>query len=226
MVGLRRLRTFPLLLIVTMLGCGWLSGCAGGRAVRPSLPAGYPIGYTERGTASWYGPGFHGNKTASGESYDMHQFTAAHRTLPLGSVVQVRSATSGRSTTVRINDRGPFAKGRIIDLSLAAAQALGMVGPGTDQVELRVTQYVGRPGAMGYLQVQVASFVEENNARALAAKLRGHYPDVRIVTVELTIGRRYRVLVGRYTSEQQAQAVAEWLSDQFSVDPLVLRDDT
>src|SRR5262245_16837444 len=80
---------------------------------------GYPIGYVERGVASWYGPGFHGDKTANGERYDMHKLTAAHRTLPLGAVATVRSLTTGRQVTVRINDRGPFARGRILDLSLA-----------------------------------------------------------------------------------------------------------
>ena len=87
--------------------------------------------YRAEGMASWYGPGFHGNKTANGERYDMHKLTAAHRTLPLGSVAVVHSLTSGRHVTVRINDRGPFARGRILDLSLAGAQALGMVGNGT-----------------------------------------------------------------------------------------------
>src|SRR5207237_4663418 len=99
----------------------------------------YPVGYVERGRASWYGPGFHGNQTANGERYDMHQLTAAHRTLPFGSVARVRSLTTGRTVTIRINDRGPFAKNRIVDLSHAAAEALGMIGRGTEDVELSVT---------------------------------------------------------------------------------------
>lgn len=180
----------------------------------------------ERGVASWYGPGFHGNKTANGERYDMHQFTAAHRTLPLGSVLQVKSLSNGRTVVVRVNDRGPFAKHRILDLSLAAAQRLGMTGAGTDQIELRVTAYQGRPGAMGYLRVQVASFAEQANAQSLAGRLKSQYPDVRVAQVELPAGIRYRVLVGRFTSEQQAEAVADRLGTQFSVEPLVLRDDT
>jgi rare lipoprotein A len=176
--------------------------------------------------ASWYGPGFHGRKTANGETYDMHQLTAAHRTLPLGSVVQVRSLTTGRTVTVRVNDRGPFAKNRILDLSHAGARALGMVANGTDRVEIRVTAYQGRPGAMGYLRVQVASFAEQANARALAARLKSHYSEVRIETVDLAEGRRYRVHVGRFTSEDQAESIADRLEDQFQVDPLVVRDDT
>jgi rare lipoprotein A len=201
-------------------------GCSTAPARRHVPSAGYPVGYVERGIASWYGPGFHGRKTANGETYDMHQLTAAHRTLPLGSVLQVRSLTNGRTTTVRVNDRGPFAKGRILDLSHAGAQALGMVGNGTDQVEIRVVAYKGRPGAMGFLRVQVASFAELANAQALAGRLRGAYSDVRVEGVELPDGHRYRVQVGRFTSEHQAEAVASRLEAQLQVEPLVIRDDT
>ena len=100
-----------------------------------------------------------------------------------------------------------------------------MTGPGTDQVELQVVGYQGRPGALGYLRVQVASFVEQANAQALARKLKGKYPDVRIVTVELSSGRHYRVQVGQFTSEQQAEELAERLASQFNAEPLVIRDD-
>jgi rare lipoprotein A len=222
--GLRTLPTFLLLLLLLLIGWG-MNSCAGRPQKNAAYPAGYPVGYVERGYASWYGPGFHGNKTASGEVYDSHQLTAAHRTLPFGSVAQVRSLTNGHRVTVRINDRGPFAKGRIIDLSLTAAQALAMTGPGTDQVELQVVEYQGHPGALGYLRVQVASFVEQANAQALARKLKGKYPDVRIVTVELASGRHYRVQVGQFTSEQQAGELAERLASQFDAEPLVIRDD-
>jgi rare lipoprotein A len=89
-----------------------------------------------RGVASWYGKGLQGHKTASGEKFDMYQLTAAHRTLPFGTVVKVRSLTTHREVSVRINDRGPFAKGRIIDLSYEAARQLGMLSKGEDEVEL------------------------------------------------------------------------------------------
>lgn len=223
----RHPRTLPAFLLLSLLLLiGWgMNSCAGRPQKNTVYPAGYPVGYVERGYASWYGPGFHGNKTASGEVYDSHQLTAAHRTLPFGSVAQVRSLTNGHRVTVRINDRGPFAKGRIIDLSLTAAQALAMTGPGTDQVELQVVEYQGHPGALGYLRVQVASFAEQANAQALARKLTGKYSDVRIVTVELALGRRYRVQVGQFTSEQQAEELAVRLASQFDVEPLVIRDD-
>lgn len=90
----------------------------------------------ERGQASWYGPRFHGRLTASGETYDMYALTAAHKTLPFGTVVRVRSKALGREVDVRINDRGPFAPGRVIDVSRAAAEALGLVELGVAEVSL------------------------------------------------------------------------------------------
>jgi rare lipoprotein A len=90
----------------------------------------------ERGHASWYGPRFHGRLTASGERYDMYALTAAHKTLPFGTVVRVRSNVLGREVDVRINDRGPFAPGRVIDVSRAAAEALGLVDAGVAEVSL------------------------------------------------------------------------------------------
>lgn len=92
----------------------------------------------ERGKASWYGPRFHGRRTASGERYDMYALTAAHKTLPFGTLVRVRSVMTGREVDVRINDRGPFSKGRVIDVSKAAAQALGMMENGVKEVLLLV----------------------------------------------------------------------------------------
>ncbi len=90
----------------------------------------------EKGVASWYGPNFHGKKTANGETYDMYGLTAAHRTLPFNTVVQVQNLDNNKSVNVRINDRGPFAKSRIIDLSKKTAEKIDMIGPGTVNVEL------------------------------------------------------------------------------------------
>ena len=120
------------LLIVACLA----TACAGRRdAAR--VPGGTPGAKAyERGTASWYGRKFHGRKTASGERYDMHEMTAAHRSLPFGTVVQVVRADTGDAVVVRINDRGPFVDGRIIDLSYAAAVAIDMVRDGLARVEL------------------------------------------------------------------------------------------
>jgi len=92
-----------------------------------------------RGLASWYGPRFHGRRTASGERYDMHALTAAHPSLPFGTVVRVRSLVNGREVEVRINDRGPHVKRRVIDLSRAAAQALGLLEAGTGTKPVQIT---------------------------------------------------------------------------------------
>jgi len=97
--------------------------------------------YYQVGIASWYGPGFHGRRTASGEIYDMFALTAAHKTLPFGTIVKVVDLDTGRSVVVRINDRGPFIKGRIIDLSYAAAQELGMVKKGLAKVGLKIVKW-------------------------------------------------------------------------------------
>ena len=103
-------------------------------------------GYEETGMASWYGEEFHGRRTASGETYDMYALTAAHRTLPLETCVEVRRTDTGESVVVRVNDRGPFdASGeRIIDLSYSAADEIGLIGPGTAPVEVRALEADGR----------------------------------------------------------------------------------
>lgn len=129
-----------------------LTGCAGKSAlVKNRVPGSYVIngktylpmkeirpGYSQSGTASWYGPGFHGKKTASGEVYDMHAMTAAHSTLPLNTLVSVTNLTNRKTVLVRVNDRGPFVGERVIDLSFCAAQKLDMVRPGTAPIRFTV----------------------------------------------------------------------------------------
>ena len=107
---------------------------------RPALLAGEFAREYQRGGASWYGPGFHGRRTASGERYDMNAFTAAHRTLPFGTWVRVHSLVNGREVDVRITDRGPFIRSRVIDVSRGAAEALGMLGLGFKEVVLSVPE--------------------------------------------------------------------------------------
>ncbi|MGB6065896.1 MAG: septal ring lytic transglycosylase RlpA family protein [Desulfomonilaceae bacterium] len=107
-----------------------------GRTYYP-LPKACP-GFFQNGVASWYGPGFDGKKTSSGEVYDMHGLTAAHSVLPLNTLVRVTNLKNNKDVVVRINDRGPFVKDRVIDLSLAAAQKIGMVAPGTTPVRVTV----------------------------------------------------------------------------------------
>jgi rare lipoprotein A len=132
-------------LIVAALIAGLL-GCAGKRAPQaaPDLD-----GYSEKGLASWYGPKYHGRTTASGEPYDMHEMTAAHRTLPFGVVVEVTDLETRRKVRVRINDRGPFVEGRIIDLSYAAARELGIVERGMARVRIVVVDRGSRDTRRG-----------------------------------------------------------------------------
>jgi rare lipoprotein A len=217
--GWSRWLVFPLVTFIVST----LAACGG--APKPAYFQGYPVGFVERGVASWYGPGFHGNKTANGERYDMHQLTAAHRTLPLGSIAVIRSMSTGRQVTVRINDRGPFARGRVLDLSFAGAQALGMTGAGTDQIELRVVGYQGRTADMGVLRVQVGSFSDQQNALNLLARAKHFYSGGRVQVVDLPEGKRYRVQVGQFSTEAQAEAAASHLESSLGLQSFVFRDD-
>ena len=113
----------------------WLVGAAGCAALRSPAPPPITNG-VQVGVASWYGPGFHGNRTANGEIYDQYELTAAHPSLPLGTRAMVTNLENGRAVQVRVNDRGPFVDGRAIDLSYAAARTIGMVGPGTVRVRI------------------------------------------------------------------------------------------
>ena len=210
---------FPAILLV-----GILAACSG--APKPVYFPGYPVGFVERGVASWYGPGFHGNKTANGERYDMHQLTAAHRTLPLGSIAVVQSMNTGRQVTVRINDRGPFARGRVLDLSLAGANALGMTGSGTDDIELRVVGYQGRVAEMGALRVQVGSFSDQQNALNLLERAKHFYSGGRIQVIDLPEGKRYRVQIGQFSREAQAETAALHLESTLGIQAFVFRDDS
>ena len=116
-------------------------------------------GYKERGIASWYGYKFHGNKTSNGEVYDMYSMTAAHKTLPLPSYVRVTNLDNGRSIIVRVNDRGPFAKGRIIDLSYVAARKLDIVKNGTGRVEVEAITGADIAQGKGSAMIQIGAFV-------------------------------------------------------------------
>jgi rare lipoprotein A len=136
-------------------------------------------GYIERGVASWYGPTFHGESTSMGEKYDMYAMSAAHKTLPLPAYARVTNLSNGRSVVVRINDRGPFAKNRIIDLSYTAAAKLGMLREGTALVEVRTLSPGGDDSLRRadetppqVLYVQAGAFSDEQNAKRLAERLR------------------------------------------------------
>ena len=169
----------------------------------PTVP-----GATQTGTASWYGPGFHGNPTSSGEIYDQNDLTAAHQTLPLGTRVAVTNLQNGRSVEVRINDRGPFVDGRILDLSQAAARALGMIGPGTAPVRIEVLGASNAHFDAAAFAVQVGSFADQENARRLKNSLEKRFDHVRVATLDGGGGRYYRVRVGHFARRADAVALA------------------
>jgi len=172
--------------------------------------------YVEEGVASWYGVPFDGHRTSNGEIYDMHQFTAAHRTLPFNAIVRVTNLQNGKQTEVRINDRGPFVGNRIIDLSQSAAKAIDMVGPGTAQVRLEII--AGPNPTVGFFGVQVGAFLRQENAERLKTQLDVNYAPVSIVTYDSPSGLFYRVRVGRFSGEDSARQLAGQLhdSDQFT----------
>lgn len=128
-------------------------------------------GFSEKGVASWYGRKFHGRPTSSGEVYDMHQLTAAHRTLPLPTVVRVTNLENGRSVVVTVNDRGPFAHERVIDLSYAAAVELDMVEAGLARVSIEALEEDPARGPLPDVYMQVGAFGERGNADALKDRL-------------------------------------------------------
>lgn len=161
----------------------------------------------EAGRASWYGPKFHGKLTANGEQYDMHQLTAAHRTLPFNSIVKVQNLDNGKEVMVRINDRGPFAKNRIIDLSKRAAREIGMIGNGTARVSLtlissNLTNTQPTDLKVATYTVQLGSFEKENKAFEKSRQIKG----ARVVTVPLAQKMVYRVYYGTFIDKKEAQA--------------------
>jgi rare lipoprotein A len=151
----------------------------------------------ETGTASWYGPPYHNRRGSNGQLYNMHALTAAHRTLPLGTVARVTNLTTGHSTLVRITDRGPFIEGRIVDLSLAAATKVDVVGPGLAQVKLEVLQTPASLQQGGRWAVQIGAFEDETGAAKLQSRLERRYHTAKVLKFASPIGDwwvRVRVL--------------------------------
>ncbi len=198
--------------LAILVAVGLIAACSGNRKPRTA-----GVGYEEKGIASWYGPGFHGKRTANGEVYDMDAMTAAHKTLPFDLVVEVRNLDNGRSIRVRINDRGPFVRGRIIDLSREGAKQIGMLGPGTARVRIRVVERARPAERTGSFWVQVGAFRDSANARALEARLRRHFPGVRIRSDEVW----YRVGFGPFQKRSEADELVEKL-DRRGHDALVV----
>jgi len=184
----------------------------------------YPIpsaeGYAEQGIASWYGKKFHGRPTSSGKIYDMHQVSAAHKTLPLGTSLKVTNLENNKSIVLKVNDRGPFVAGRIIDLSFKAAKMLDLVNKGTAEVMIEAIRIVteDKKSSTGFLNpeplpdfrfgkfvIQVGSFQTLLNALQLKADLTGRYDRIDIKRFDIEQKKFYRVQIGIFKDLLNAQ---------------------
>lgn len=166
--------------------------------------------YQKEGVASWYGKRFHGNKTASGEAYDMYGMTAAHRTLPIPSYARVTSMSNGKSVVVRINDRGPFSKDRLIDLSYTAAHKLGYVGAGSTRVRVESidpSQYdVGGAPLQPGIYLQLGAFSDVGNAHKLLQKVQANIESSSPAAHVVLAGTLHRVTLGPYPGDVDAES--------------------
>jgi rare lipoprotein A len=204
---------------------------------RNGMAASEAQAYVEEGMASWYGgndDGFAGRPTASGEIFDPEQSTCAHRTLPLGSFVEVENLENHKRAVFRVNDRGPFIKGRVLDLSKQGAQELGFMGQGTSRVRLRSVDAMGLPTALDPagnqadpFVVQVASLSDPKNIEVLTRELENTFG---VVTLQSAVTRNglavKRVRVGSYTSRQDAEQAAEQIAKLLKdrgVEPFITR---
>lgn len=198
-------------------------------AGRQYYPLSSSVGFLQRGLASWYGHNFHGRLTSNGERYNMYGRTAAHKTLPFNTYVLVTNLRTGKKTVVRVNDRGPFIRGRIIDLSYTAAHELGMVEDGVVPVKLEALGYARKkrkagkwvrvyekPASylLGDFTIQVGAFAERENALRLNASLSRKYRDATVIVFNQGAQRFYRVRVGRYSRLEQAEAAARRFQQQ------------
>jgi rare lipoprotein A len=192
----------------------------------------------EEGLASWYGgdgDGFSGRPTANGEKFDPEQYTCAHRTLPLGSFVEVENLENHRRAVLRVNDRGPFIKGRVLDLSKRGAQDLGFLGQGTARIRLRSVDAMGLPTALDPAAdrtdpfvVQVAALSNPKNIESLTRELESTFGLVSLQDAFTRGGQTVkRVRVGSYTSRQDAERAAEQIAKLMKdrgVEPFITRE--
>ncbi len=195
------------------------------------VPLSNAEGYREEGLASWYGAEEHGGPTSNGETFDMYQPTAAHKTLPLGCYLRVTNKLNGKQTVVRVNDRGPFVADRIIDLSYRSARDLDIVDSGVAPVIIEVVSSgtgtaspAPNPVAVGTYTLQVASFADPVSAQQLSARLKKEFSFSSVRQVETGKGRFYRVHAGRFLSRAAAEEARVSLArngypDAFIVSP-------
>ena len=256
--GIRRLRTclggFRFILLLACL-VFWGHGCATDTSTSEPPPPGQPgqpkpykvlgkwyqplphsEGFRQQGLASWYGRDFHGKKTSNGEIYNMYAMTAAHKTLPLGTYVRVKNLENNRSIEVRINDRGPFVRGRIIDLSYAAARKVGIVGPGTARVEVialgqrttasggSTSTYTAGDYHSGNFTFQVGAFVSRENAEKQRRQLARRYKNAHIAIYDRGDKVFYRVRVGRFATVEEAIEHEKILMQDGFADPILVAE--
>lgn len=208
MKGVRLLFVIPLLVVI---------GCSLGPIPRtefrqPRVP---PASlHRLQGLASWYGGTFHGRKTANGETYDMHAMTAAHKTLPFDLLVRVRNLSNNQEVVVRINDRGPFVRGRVIDLSYSAASKLGLVGPGTAPVHITPLPRSGWEIETDYA-VQIGAFASYANARRVLDELQQTRSDSRLQPGTLRGRTLWRVQFGDFSSLEAARQSLQVLRSRY-----------
>ena len=234
----------PVLLLATIVA----AGCAGRRPAATSVPpvivpqpapqpppapsiaeppaepaSSAPGIYVEEGIASWYGVPFHGRRAANGEIFDMNTLVAAHRTMPFGSILRVTNLNNDRQVEVRVIDRGPFVKDRVLDVARAAAIALDMIGTGTAPVRIELLS--GPTPAVGDFTVQVGSFADRLNAEHLRERLIGSYQPIFIQGYDGSNGHYYRVLVGRIPNSDVAQQLSMQLRSAEGLKTFVMRLD-
>lgn len=217
------------LAVLSLVGCATTGGTRYKTNLKPYTIAGktyYPLAnaknYSETGVASWYGPKFHGKKTASGERYNQNAMTAAHKTLPFGTRLRVTNLDNNKKVTVVINDRGPFVDNRVIDLSRAAAKKLDMINTGTARVKLQSLDSSGKSNAVnvksvassgGKYYVQVGAFSSRANADSVANKLKQSGYQAIIKSGK---NGNYVVQTGGYSSRGKAESVRDALKNNFA----------
>ncbi|MGD8302348.1 MAG: septal ring lytic transglycosylase RlpA family protein [Desulfobacterales bacterium] len=258
MCGILRLRNRLnqlCLLLVCACVAGWGYGCASntppssqpppGKSGHPKpykvlgrwyQPLPHSDGFRQSGLASWYGRDFHGKKTSNGERYNMYAMTAAHKTLPLGTYVRVHNLENNRGTVVRINDRGPFVRGRIIDLSYSAAKEVGIIGPGTARVEVvalgkrttasgdTASSYTAGDYHTGNFTYQVGAFLSRENAEKQRRQLAQRYKNAHITVYDRGDQIFYRVRVGHFTTLEEAVKQEKILIQDGFVDAILVAE--
>lgn len=220
---LRKKCTIKLLKLL-LLSLSFFTSYCGHKPVHQTIdsnPGNSQIGY-----ASWYGPGFHGKKTASGETYDMHKLTAAHKSLPFGSQVKVKRLDTGATVTVTINDRGPFIEGRIIDLSYKAAKKLGLDQDGVSKVRMTVINGKTEPFINNQYPnqywIQLGYFKIHDNAQSFLNDLKKQSISNNLAIISAP-NKRYRVCAGPYSDRSAADQELEKIKSKGH-DGLVLHN--